>query len=110
MSESNYGTERYPGDLVVTGTGNLVMLTQLDIDDKTFQLYDLGVQLRPTLQPVKLTVRYRRVCSIADLLKLGKEHGLDFETRPEPELSAEEKQARYIQNLEARLAKLEAKQ
>jgi hypothetical protein len=104
--------EAFVGDIILTANGSLVLLTETNIDridtvNQKLESYHLGLQL-PHLHRVKVSGQHRRVCSIAELLKLGEDHGLDFRSLPEPQLSEAEQQARRIQSLERQLAALEA--
>lgn len=103
---SNYA-ERNVGDVVISPTGSLVLLVSIDNYDfrnPSAPSYDLGMELQPAIKQVKLilTEKYRRVCSIGQLLQLASEHGIDTKTLPERELSE-------LEILKQRLAALEAK-
>jgi hypothetical protein len=106
---SNQNQSRAVGDIVLDKTSQLSMIVQLDVLAKNrLDVFDLGVSLRPR-PGVQLAIRepYRVVIPIEQVLQIAEQHGIDFSTRPEPELTELQKLQRDNAKLAERLKALE---
>src|SRR6266481_5631384 len=106
---SNQNQSRAVGDIVLDKNSQLSMIVQLDVlANNRLDVFDLGVSLRPR-PGVQLAVRepYRAVIPIEQVLQIVEQHGIDFKTQLEPELTELQKLQKQNAELAERLKALE---